>query len=101
MIRAAVALVATLLLAACATSAPQTAWKPRSDAKLSTDQAACVAEANAANLKSMDAYSNATFGAAAAAAGHLDRDYRPGTADRVYMAVRDSCMERKGWVRAQ
>lgn len=98
MIRFAAVLTATLALAACATpTSPQSGWEPRGDADFAADNAACTREASEANLRSPDAYSNATFGAAAAAGRQLDQDYRPGTANRVFAAVRDSCMERKGW----
>ena len=100
MIRTALAFSAAALLAACATTEP--GWKPRADANLSADLAACSAAGDGADLGSADAYSNGTFGAAAAAAGQIDRSVvRSGQRDRVFKAVRDSCMERKGWARAQ
>jgi hypothetical protein len=98
MIRALSFALAVAVLGGCATRAPQTPWAPRADADLAADQAACVAEANQADLRSADGYSNGRFGGAAAAAGMLDReDIRGGAEERLFRALRDSCMMRKGW----
>src|SRR4051812_10799861 len=100
MFRTAAVAALALCLAACA-STPDTAWTPRSDRNLTADLKDCSAQGEAADLGSSDAYSNASFGAAAAAAGQIDRNtIRSGQRDLVFKAVRDSCMERKGWTRA-
>ena len=95
-----IALAAAGLVAACAT-APQTAWRPRTDANLAVDQAACVAEANETDMHNVDGYAASHTGAAAAAAVVLDmEDIRGGGRERLYVALRDACMRRKGWTKA-
>ena len=101
MFRTATVVALAFSLAACA-STPDTAWTPRPDRNLAADLKECSDQGNAADLGSSDAYSNASFGAAAAAAGQIDRNtIRSGQRDLVFRAVRDSCMERKGWTPAQ
>ena len=93
---------AGLLLGACATTAQQARWNPRPDANLAADQAACVAEANEADMRNPDGYAASHIGPAAAAALMLDlEDIRGGGRDRLFVALRDACMQRKGWTRAQ
>jgi hypothetical protein len=100
MVRTGCAIAIALSLAACA-STSGAAWAPRTDASLSTDRAACDAEARSVDINSADSYSS-RYGAAAAMAGRVDRtDLRGGAADRVFDAIVDACMTRKGWVRAE
>jgi hypothetical protein len=100
MVRTIWAIGLALSLAACA-STSKTAWAPRADANLSTDRSACEAEARGVDMNSADSYSS-RYGAAAAMAGRLDRsDMRGGGAERVFDAIVDACMTRKGWVKAQ
>ena len=100
MVRTGCAIAMVMGLAACATTSA-TAWVPRIDASLSTDRAACEGEARGVNIHSADSYSS-RYGAAAAMAGRVDRtDMRGGGAERVFDAIVDACMSRKGWVKAQ
>lgn len=100
MVRTGWAIAMALSLAACA-STSGAAWAPRTDANLSADRTACEAEARGVDMNSADSYSS-RYGAAAAMAGRLDRsDMRGGGADRVFDAIVDACMTRKGWVKAQ
>lgn len=99
MVRQGCAIAMIVGLSACA-STSGTTWVPRSDANLSTDRAACEGEARSVDMNSPDSYSG-RYGAAAAMAGRMDRnDMRGGGADRVFDAIVDACMTRKGWVRA-
>ena len=93
-------LAACALLAACA-STPAAQWAPRTDANLAVDHQACVKEAEAADLQSLSGYSNGSAGAAAAAAGYLDRGDVRGGRDAMFAAMRDSCMAKKGWTPAK
>ena len=89
-----------LCLSACA-STSATTWAPRTDASLSADRSACEAEARGVDIKSADSYSS-RYGAAAAMARRMDRtDLRGGAEERVFDAIVDACMARKGWVKAQ
>ena len=100
-IRVSVTLAAAALLVACASSPAAPQWAPRADADLAKDQAECVREARAVDVQSLSEYSNGSVGAAAAAAGYLDMDTQMvrGARDRMFEAVRDSCMAGKGWTR--
>jgi len=100
MVRTGWAIAMVIGLAACA-STSRTAWVPRTDADLAADRGACEAEARGVDMNSADSYSS-RYGAAAAMAGRLDRsDMRGGGADRVFDAIVDACMTRKGWVQAR
>ena len=100
MVRTGCAVAIVLSLSACATTGG-VSWVPRSDANLSTDRAACEAEARGVDINSADSYSS-RYGAAAAMAGRMDRsDMRGGGADRVFDLIVETCMTRKGWVKAQ
>ena len=100
MVRTGCAIAMALGLAACA-STSRTAWEPRTDANLSTDRGACEAEARGVDINSADSYSS-RYGAAAAMARRMDRtDLRGGAEERVFEAIVDACMTRKGWVQAQ
>ena len=100
MVRMGCAIGIALCLAGCATSST-VAWAPRTDANLSTDKAACETEARSVDIQSADSYSS-RYGAAAALAGRVDStDMRGGAADRVFDAIVDICMTRKGWKHAQ
>lgn len=101
MLRIAAVLTLALGLMACA-STPEIAWTGRPQETLTADLKDCTAQGNAADLGSPDAYSNGSFGVAAAAAGQIDRNtIRSGQRDLVFRAVRASCMERKGWTQPQ
>lgn len=92
---------AAFLLVACASTPPQTAWASRADANFTADHAACVAEANEADMRNPDGYAASHTGAAAAAALMLDlEDIRGGGRERLFVALRDACMIRKGWTKA-
>jgi hypothetical protein len=97
-----IAVLATcLLLCACVTTDKATEWQPRTDANLATDLAVCEKDAREVNMQSPGGYSDGRYGAAAALASAIDRkDMRGGGAERVYQAVLDICMTRKGWKRA-
>lgn len=88
---------------ACATgSASPTRWAPREGANFAADKAACVAETKAVDIKSANGYSDARYGVAAAMAGRMDRNDMSGSGvDRLYHAIEDACMTRKGWTPAQ
>lgn len=100
-LRLALSLLAASVLCACATVAPETRWAPRDDASLETDRVACRDEANRVDMQAVGDYSG-RYGAAAAMAGRLNEtDLRGGGEARVYAAVHDACMIRKGWTRAE
>lgn len=99
MVRTGCAIAIAMSLAACATTSG-TNWVARTDANLATDRAACEAEARTFDINSADSYSG-RYGAAAAMAGRMDRnDLRGGGADRVFDLIVETCMTRKGWVKA-
>ena len=86
------------LTCACATDPAPTVWTPRADANLEADLAACTQDANNVDLRSPSAFSDARYGAAAAMAREMDRgELRNHSEREIYAAVRDSCMQDKGW----
>lgn len=96
--RIALTTICVLLLCACATTDAGVKWQPRTDADLAADLAVCEKDARSVDMQSPNAYSDARYGATAALAGRLDRsDMRGGGAERVYQAILDICMTRKGW----
>ena len=99
-----VVVVALLVLAVtasgCAT-APQAAWKPRSDADLKADLADCKKQADSVDFHSAQAFSDSRYGAAAAIAARTNQtDLTGASLDRMYAAVAYVCMTDKGWMPA-
>ncbi len=94
-----VLLVATALISACET-VPQSKWALRPGHDLGVDLAACAREAGGADMNALQGGATNAAATAAAVAGYLDRDdIRGGGADRLYAALRDDCMVRKGWTK--
>jgi len=97
-------LAATAALTACSTGPGQTQWAAREGADLNADRALCRRAAAGIDVSAYggEAYSDGRYGAAAAMASKLDREsVRAGGAAKVYDAVFDDCMVRKGWAKAQ
>lgn len=98
--------VAVLLLAAslgaCAsTRLPKVTWKPRADADLKADLAACKKDADAVNFHSAEGYTDSRYGAAAAITSRTDAvDITNASIDRMYDAIAYECMTNKGWMPA-
>lgn len=91
-------LLGTLALGACATAAPDAAWRPRADADLAADKAACNLAANEVDPRSAKEYTDGRYGVAAALAQRIDsQSDRGGTVERMREAVFNDCMVRKGW----
>jgi hypothetical protein len=99
--------VAVLLLAAslgaCASnsSVPKVTWKPRADADLKADLAACKKDADAVNFHSAEGYTDSRYGALAAITSRTDaEDITGASIERMYDAIAFQCMTQKGWMPA-
>jgi hypothetical protein len=99
--------VAVLLLAAslgaCASTSnvPKVTWKPRTDANLKADLAACKKDADAVNFHSAAGYTDSRYGALAAMTSRTDsEDITSSSIDRMYEAITYECMTKKGWMPA-
>jgi len=105
------AMFAAVLAAGCAAvaapalAAPSLteAWYARVDGKgaeMLTDRAACVVEAQQFGVDRANDFSNPEYGSLTALGAALDEDALHGGAKAaVRRAVRDACMQKKGWTR--
>jgi hypothetical protein len=94
-------LLLTASLSACASAAPKINWKPRADADLKTDLAACKKDADAVNFRSAEGYTDSRYGAAAAMTSRTDAvDITNASINRMYDAIAYECMTQKGWMPA-
>jgi hypothetical protein len=98
----AVLMLATLLSACASTdSTPKINWKPRTDADLKADLAACKKDADAVNFHSAEGYTDSRYGAAAAMTSRTDAvDITNASINRLYDAIAYECMTQKGWMPA-
>jgi hypothetical protein len=100
-LKTAAALLLAASLGACATDSniPKTTWKPRTDADLKADLAACKKDADAVNFRSAEGYTDSRYGAAAAMTSQTDRNDITNTSiERMYDAINYACMTQKGWM---
>jgi hypothetical protein len=100
-LKTAAVLLLAASLGACASDnhIPKTTWKPRTDADLKADLAACKKDADAVNFHSAEGYTDSRYGAVAAITSQTDRDdITSASIERMYDAINYACMTQKGWM---